>query len=403
MSIVQKEEELALNGHGPRSKLDDGELWRTIGLELLSRDYDTLTATLKSVLPPPEDGEGEEDPFEKLKSAISSERVNASEPDEEAELYETIKSELLKERARHGRAISKEVSHLYHKIGNALFKKQLGQDEGTSPDAVKGAILQVLLKDNFVETFDNAIDIICKLPDERFETLATAAREAQEMANEAEKQKSGSKSRVDVQPSSVLIEVAECIDAARMCSDVSNLKRLKRLCSDILNLKAEDILSEGFRVVSESPERTSILAAYLYARHLKMWETTSDWPGIRRVIVATTKALNDDEFLKALNPDVSVLVRGFRGLIEAVNPAMAVESGLNCSCPETMRRASDRVIELASSTLCQIGKLSDTDRDIALSNVALIRARKVLRQDPIRSDTAPYGPCRDFVLRRTAN
>ena len=54
---------------------------------------------------------------------------------------------------------------------------------------------------------------------------------------------------------------------------------------------ATNDLAQGIEDAVLSPHRAVLLVAYLYARYLRIWEDTSNWGGIRRVIGVTSRAV----------------------------------------------------------------------------------------------------------------
>ena len=82
------------------------------------------------------------------------------------------------------------------------------------------------------------------------------------------------------------------------------------------------------------------LGEYLYARELKIWEDTSDWGGIRQIIHASRKSFKGvranlrHETDGVTNRSVHLIMC----LCDSIDPAMKVESGLNCSRPLTMQK-----------------------------------------------------------------
>ncbi len=124
---------------------------------------------------------------------------------------------------------------------------------------------------------------------------------------------------------------------------------------------AQEALAESFKVAVKWPSYAVVLTTYLYARYLKLWEDTSDWQGIRRLIEATKSALKSPkgdspvDALKERDAEAAAIVRSVLDLIEAIDPAMEVESGLNCSCPVTMKDAAERVAAKAQGVLDRVG------------------------------------------------
>ena len=123
----------------------------------------------------------------------------------------------------------------------------------------------------------------------------------------------------------------------------------------------QEELAELFKVAVKWPSYAVVLTTYLYARYLKLWEDTSDWPGIRRLIEATKSALKSPkggspiDALEERDAGAAAIVRSVLELIEAIDQAMEVESGLNCSCPVTMKDAAERVAAKAQGVLDRVG------------------------------------------------
>lgn len=122
-----------------------------------------------------------------------------------------------------------------------------------------------------------------------------------------------------------------------------------------------ETLAKFFRDAVHWPSYAVVLTTYLYARYLKHWEDSSDWPGIRRLIEATKSALESPkggapiDALEDRDPGAAAIVRSVLDLIEAIDQAMEVESGLNCSCPVTMKDAAEKVAAKAQGVLDRVG------------------------------------------------
>ena len=80
-------------------------------------------------------------------------------------------------------------------------------------------------------------------------------------------------------------------------------------------------------------------------------------------------------------------------LIHAIDPAMEVESGLNCSCPITMQHAADNVVDRAESILRELDVAPHGNREEILS-----QAKAILGGSRLGSQ----GGCREFVRSRAA-
>ena len=89
----------------------------------------------------------------------------------------------------------------------------------------------------------------------------------------------------------------------------------------------------------------------------------------------------------------ATLVNLIMRLIQAIDPAMEVESGLNCSCPVTMQHAASTVVDHASSILRELEIAPHADREEILS-----QAKAILGEGGIGSQ----GGCKEFVRSRAA-
>jgi hypothetical protein len=119
---------------------------------------------------------------------------------------------------------------------------------------------------------------------------------------------------------------------------------------------AEAVVERAF-VSAESPENRVLVALYVYACCLGKWERSTDYARIRHVLRAlesTVERVADNGRTREL---LGILVTQAK----AMEDAMAVESGVNCSCPvETGKRAS-RVVNRMKDILQRL----DSDDELA--------------------------------------
>lgn len=89
-------------------------------------------------------------------------------------------------------------------------------------------------------------------------------------------------------------------------------------------------------------EHDVLLAAYLYAVGLDEWEHSADWKRIRRL---------DRLVRRAKPPTPDPVVELFLHQLTSLGEAMAVENGLNCSCPTSVETRAAAVIASAEAAI----------------------------------------------------
>jgi hypothetical protein len=125
--------------------------------------------------------------------------------------------------------------------------------------------------------------------------------------------------------------------------------------------RAQDLLTTAFEDAAGHSEVSAVLAVYLYARSLAVWELSSDWDQVRAIISATKMAADSAcEILSSRDPVETDLVHLITELLGSIDQAMQVENGLNCSCPVEMEIAAEYVVEQAQGVLKSLSQLPRT-------------------------------------------
>ena len=121
---------------------------------------------------------------------------------------------------------------------------------------------------------------------------------------------------------------------------------------------ARETLADNFATAVEHPQLAVLLTIYLYAQHLALWELSSDWNAIGQVVAVTSEVVGTaTDGLSARDPVEAGLVRSVVELTGSIVPAMAVESGLNCSCPVSMGQAAEDVVATAERVRAGLDEL----------------------------------------------
>jgi len=287
-----KREQTSQKGPGSRENLDEDKLWDTIADELLHRGYDTLEETLR-------------------------------------ESYKTLA-------AGTGPRIQAEARDANDTDGSA---SQLNADQ------------QKALEDTFegkdaVETLNNAMSTL-RDSEERFADvvqMAIAERASDRESVPADKarskrssekfQKKMEKKDPEQKKPHILVEMAKT-------------KETSKEAQSALDETARAIIAEHFSNACNSARHIELLATYLYARELKIWEDTSEWDGIRRIIKASRDSFEGvrQQLRDGTDDETDQLVHLIMCLCDSIDPAMSVESGLNCSCPVTMQKYATEIRE----------------------------------------------------------
>ena len=133
---------------------------------------------------------------------------------------------------------------------------------------------------------------------------------------------------------------------------------------------AKDALRKAFDSAG-SPENRVLVALYVYARCLDAWERSTDYPRIRIVLdefgPAAAELVDGDG---AGSAGESALLKIVVAQTVALDDSMAVESGLNCSCPMETGTRAGRVARTMEHLLEELGQLR-VDSDV---RAVLVRA-----------------------------
>jgi hypothetical protein len=111
------------------------------------------------------------------------------------------------------------------------------------------------------------------------------------------------------------------------------------------------VLLEAF-AAAETPTSRLLVAFYVYAACLDKWERSADYERIRRVIRSL------DAYAASLQADAEHADSLFGVVVaqaNAVRDAMAVESGLNCSCAAETSSCARRVVRQMDGILAKLG------------------------------------------------
>ena len=151
-------------------------------------------------------------------------------------------------------------------------------------------------------------------------------------------------------------EKSGTMELAKVDEAIEVIQKMK--VDDVAETKgwSDDTLAHAFDSAATHPQRALLLATYLYAKQLEAWENASDWDNIRKLINVTTTTLEKHltglekrDLVEAQSDPVAALLRSLVKLMEAIDPAMEVESELNCSCPEAMAIAASKVAKKAAA------------------------------------------------------
>jgi hypothetical protein len=94
--------------------------------------------------------------------------------------------------------------------------------------------------------------------------------------------------------------------------------------------KPATVLVNAFEDAAKTDDGRLLLALYVYIRCLEKWETSEDYPRIRRVLCALGEAV---AALPASPTPAAKLAALAVDQAMVINQAMSVEDGLSCSCP----------------------------------------------------------------------
>jgi hypothetical protein len=98
------------------------------------------------------------------------------------------------------------------------------------------------------------------------------------------------------------------------------------------------VLRDAFAAVAGRPDGAVVMAIYVYARCLEMWERSADYPHIRGVLHALREAAPRDARESELL-DLAV------EQAQHMSDAMAVENALQCSCPVATWEHASRIVD----------------------------------------------------------
>ncbi|MEA2419154.1 MAG: hypothetical protein QOE60_1360 [Thermoleophilaceae bacterium] len=104
------------------------------------------------------------------------------------------------------------------------------------------------------------------------------------------------------------------------------------------------VVREAFAAVGASPGGPALLATYLYGKCLDKWERSEEYD----VIEAVLRPLREEALRGAAGDHVLALVA--EHALSTID-AMAVESGLNCSCPIYMQERAAEIVKRTNSML----------------------------------------------------
>ncbi len=301
----------------------DEKLWKQIATELLDRDYDTLEETLRGSY-----------------NTITTNTVPRHQADVRIALRTDESASQLKERRR-----------------KALEDTFEGKDA--------------------VETLNNAISTL-RDSKERFADLVQAAEYAPDR-EPGPGDKSGSKKRTG----KFRKKKAPEEDKLHILVEMAKGEETSNEALNVLHERARAIIAENFSSACRSSRHIELLAAYLYARQLRIWEDTSDWDGIRRIIHASRESFDGvrDQLRQETDDETDELVDLIMCLCDSIDPAMSVESGLNCSCPLTMQKYASEIAESSESIeqkLCQMEQESSGTSSGPHGCFGFVRARAAI-------------------------
>jgi hypothetical protein len=287
-----KREPTSLNGPGSREDPDEDKLWDTIAGELLHRGYDTLEETLRQSYKTFTAGTG---PRKKAETGAATETDGSA-------------SQL-----------------------NADQRKAL---EGTfeGKDAV--------------ETLNNAITTLCD-PEERFADLVKMAMAERAHDRESDPADKARSKRSSEKFQKKMENKDPQLKNLGILVDLEEHEETSKAALNVLGERAREIVAEHFSSACNSSRHIELLATYLYARELKIWEDTSDWDGIRQIIQASRDSFEGvrQQLRDRTDDETDQLVHLIMCLSNSIDPAMSVESGLNCSCPLTMQKYATEIRE----------------------------------------------------------
>lgn len=112
--------------------------------------------------------------------------------------------------------------------------------------------------------------------------------------------------------------------------------------------KATEALESAFEQATRKSGGGLLLALYIYLQCLDIWELSGEWDLIRALLEAFAQAtVRTQERVAQRDRLEAELIRLTVRHAGSIDAAMAVENGLNCSCPVAMGEHARRVVESA--------------------------------------------------------
>ena len=106
-------------------------------------------------------------------------------------------------------------------------------------------------------------------------------------------------------------------------------------------------LATAFEIAGKRSGGLVAMACYVHGRCLEAWEASTSWALIGSVVEATAGVAERLAGTDGPEADAARLVLAHT---RSLTDAMAVEAGMNCSCPIAMRRHAVRVVDVARAT-----------------------------------------------------